>query len=55
MAWLGTLPAIVRLLLWVLIILIAIIILALIIHALAPGGVDWHLNIGYFHWDIGVT
>jgi len=35
------------------IVIIVIIILAIIIAAL--GGFDWHLMIGHFHWDIGVT
>lgn len=37
----------------VLIVVIAVFILALIIGAL--GGFDWTVNIGHFHWNIGVT
>lgn len=34
------------------VIIIVIIILALVIAAL--GGFDWNLQIGHFHWNIGV-
>jgi hypothetical protein len=33
--------------------IIVILILALVVGAL--GGFDWHIVIGHFHWDIGVT
>jgi len=42
-----------RWLITLLIIIIVIILLAIIIGAL--GGFDWHVGIGHFHWDIGVT
>jgi len=35
------------------IILVVIIVAAIIISAL--GGFDWHVDIGHFHWDVGVT
>jgi len=36
-----------------LVIVIVVFVLALIIGAL--GGFDWHVMIGHFHWDIGVS
>jgi len=35
------------------IVIIVIIILAIIIAAL--GGFNWNLQVGHFHWDIGVS
>ena len=35
------------------VVIVVIIILAIIVSAL--GGFDWHLAIGHFHWDVGVT
>lgn len=35
-----------------LVVVIVIIVLALLVGAL--GGFVWHLQIGHFHWDVGV-
>lgn len=51
--WINSLPAVLRFLAWLLIIVIIVIVLAIVIHAL--GGFNWSLTIGHFHWDIGVT
>lgn len=46
-------PRWVRILIAIAIVIIVIILLALIISW--AGGGDWHINLGRFHWDIGVT
>jgi len=53
----GHLPAMLniipRWLITLLIIIVVIILLAIIVGAL--GGFDWHVIIGHFHWDVGVS
>jgi len=50
---LASIPAALRILLWVLVAVIIIILIALVVHAL--GGFAWRLHIGHFFWQIGVT
>lgn len=47
---LGWIP---RWLVTLLIVIVVIIVAAIIVAAL--GGFDWHIVIGHFHWDVGVT
>ena len=53
MAWLASLPVLIRILIWVAIACVIIWLLALIISP--TGGFDWAFHIGKFHWDIGIT
>jgi hypothetical protein len=53
MTFLAGLPAILRFLIYLLVVVFVIIFLAWILHG--AGGFDWHLGVGHFHWDIGVT
>jgi hypothetical protein len=53
MSWLSGLPAILRFLIWLLVVVVVVIVLAFVIHAI--GGFDWHFSVGHFHWDVGVS